>query len=127
MIHYATGKRKKAIAKIWLIPGTGKINVNNSSVDEYFNFDKAKMILTQPLTLTNNLEAFDIKVSVEGGGISGQAGAIRHGIAKALVQVDPSIRAILKKADFIKRDARVKERKKYGQKGARARYQFSKR
>eukprot|EP00362_Geleiidae_sp_MMETSP1317_P000815 CAMPEP_0201281302 /NCGR_PEP_ID=MMETSP1317-20130820/2255_1 /ASSEMBLY_ACC=CAM_ASM_000770 /TAXON_ID=187299 /ORGANISM="Undescribed Undescribed, Strain Undescribed" /LENGTH=85 /DNA_ID=CAMNT_0047590787 /DNA_START=704 /DNA_END=961 /DNA_ORIENTATION=+ len=85
------------------------------------------MILTQPLTLTNNLEAFDIKVSVEGGGISGQAGAIRHGIAKALVQVDPSIRAILKKADFIKRDARVKERKKYGQKGARARYQFSKR
>ncbi len=126
-VYYATGKRKTSIARTWLEPGTGKITVNDRPLDDYFKVGTAKIIMLQPLSLTNNQEAYDIKVRVLGGGITGQAGAIRHGITKALLQVEPDLRQVLKKAGFITRDARVKERKKYGQKGARARYQFSKR
>ncbi len=124
---YATGKRKTAIAKTWITPGSGKIMVNSRPVDEYFRMEKAKTLLTQPLVITNSVDKFDVKVSVIGGGMSGQAGAIRHGITKALILSDPDLRAVLKKAGFVKRDSRVKERKKYGQKGARAHFQFSKR
>jgi small subunit ribosomal protein S9 len=126
-IYYATGKRKTAIARTWLKPGKGEIIINNRPVNDYFKIPSAKNIMMQPLVLTNTLGSYDIKVRVLGGGISGQAGAIRHGITKALISVDPDLRQILKKAGFVKRDPRVKERKKYGQKGARARFQFSKR
>ncbi|MDX2446548.1 MAG: 30S ribosomal protein S9 [Desulfobacterales bacterium] len=126
-VYYATGKRKTSIARTWLEPGTGKITVNDRPLDDYFKVGTAKIIMLQPLSLTNTQETYDIKVRVLGGGITGQAGAIRHGITKALLQVEPDLRQVLKKAGFITRDARVKERKKYGQKGARARYQFSKR
>ena len=126
-IYYATGKRKNAIARTWITPGTGKVKINNREVDEYFKVPTVRNILSEPLVLTDNLESFDIKVMVKGGGITGQAGAIRHGITKALMLVDPDLRQVLKKAGFVTRDARVKERKKYGQKGARARFQFSKR
>ena len=126
-VYYATGKRKTSIARTWLEPGTGKITVNDRPLDDYFKVGTAKIIMLQPLSLTNTQEAYDINVRVLGGGITGQAGAIRHGITKALLQVEPDLRQVLKKAGFITRDARVKERKKYGQKGARARYQFSKR
>jgi small subunit ribosomal protein S9 len=126
-IYYATGKRKNAIAKTWMKPGKGEIIINDRPVDEYFSVESAKTKLIQPLVLTNKLESYDVKVRVLGGGFAGQAGAIRHGITKALLLIDPDLRATLKKAGFVKRDARVKERKKYGQKGARARFQFSKR
>jgi len=126
-VYYATGKRKSAIARTWLVPGTGKITINNQSADQYFRTESARTTLLQPLVMTNNAGAFDVKVRVIGGGTSGQAGAIRHGITKALILVDPDLRLQLKKAGFIKRDPRTKERKKYGQKGARARFQFSKR
>ena len=126
-IYYATGKRKNAIAKTWMKPGKGEIIINDRPADEYFSVETAKRIIIQPLVLTNNLESYDVKVRVLGGGFSGQAGAIRHGITKALMLIDPDLRATLKKAGFVKRDSRVKERKKYGQKGARARFQFSKR
>lgn len=126
-IYYATGKRKSAIARTWLMPGTGKITINNRAADEYFRTESARTIMLQPLVMTNNAEVFDVKVRVLGGGSSGQAGAIRHGITKALILADPDLRQQLKKAGFIKRDSRTKERKKYGQKGARARFQFSKR
>ncbi len=126
-MYYATGKRKTAVARTWLTPGAGKIVINNKSMDDYFPLESARITLLQPLVMTNNTESFDIKVSVKGGGISGQVGAIRHGITKALIQVDPDLRGGLKKAGFVKRDPRAKERKKYGQKGARARFQFSKR
>ncbi len=126
-IYYATGKRKNAIAKTWMKPGKGEIIINDRPSDEYFTVETAKRIIIQPLVLTNNLESYDVKVRVLGGGFSGQAGAIRHGITKALMLIDPDLRATLKKAGFVKRDPRVKERKKYGQKGARARFQFSKR
>ncbi len=125
--YYATGKRKSAIARTWLFPGTGKITINNRSFDDYVTVGNSKINLKQPLTLTNTLTAYDINVKVKGGGIAGQAGAIRHGITKALLLANPEFRAVLKRAGFITRDARVKERKKYGQKGARARFQFSKR
>ena len=125
--YYATGRRKTAIARTWLKPGNGKIVVNNRPVDEYFSVKSAKVDMLQPLVLTNMIESFDIRVSVIGGGVSGQAGAIRHGITRALVLMNPELRTQLKRAGFIRRDPRVKERKKYGQKGARARYQFSKR
>ena len=124
---YATGKRKSSIARTWLTPGKGEITVNGRTLDNYFKVGTSKIILMQPLSLTNNQDAYDIKIRVVGGGTTGQAGAIRHGITKALIQAEPDLRAVLKKAGFITRDARVKERKKYGQKGARARYQFSKR
>lgn len=126
-IYYATGKRKRAVARTWLTPGKGEITVNNMPIDDYFPTDTTKAILTQPLVYTDTQGMFDINVRVKGGGISGQAGAIRHGITKALLQANPDLRQILKKAGFVRRDPRIKERKKYGQKGARARFQFSKR
>ena len=126
-IYYATGKRKTAIARTWLTPGKGEIIINNRSANDYFLIQSAQMTMIQPLVLTNTVGSYDIKVRVLGGGIACQAGAIRHGITKALIDIDPDLRQILKKAGFVKRDARVKERKKYGQKGARARFQFSKR
>ena len=124
---YATGKRKEAIARTWLRTGTGKIIVNGRSLDDYFSRETAKMVVLQPLELTETMGKFDILVNVSGGGLSGQAGAVKHGISKALLTYDPLLRPILKKAGFITRDSRIKERKKYGQKGARARYQYSKR
>jgi len=126
-IYYATGKRKSAIARTWLKPGKGEITVNNRAAEEYFPIESARLIMKQPLVLTNKVTSYDIKVKVIGGGISGQVGAIRHGITKALLLADPDLRGVLKKAGFVRRDPRVKERKKYGQKGARARFQFSKR
>lgn len=126
-VYYATGKRKNAIARTWLTPGKGEIIINDRSVEDFFKVGTAKTIMKQPLSLTNNLESFDIKIHVIGGGISGQAGAIRHGITRALIQFNPELRSVLKKAGFVRRDPRAKERKKYGQKAARARFQFSKR
>jgi len=126
-VFYATGKRKTVTARTWLMPGSGKITVNDRELDDYFKVESAKQLLKQPLTLTNTQENFDVRVYVKGGGYFGQAGAIRHGIARALVMANPDLRTALKKAGFIRRDPRVKERKKYGQKGARARFQFSKR
>ena len=125
--YYATGKRKSSIARTWLKPGNGEITVNGRHVDDYFKVGSAKASLLQPLILTNTAGSFDITVRVSGGGVSGQAGAIRHGITKALILSDSDLRPALKKAGYVKRDPRVKERKKYGQKGARARFQFSKR
>lgn len=124
---YATGKRKTAIARTWLTPGSGKITVNNKSVEEYFPVETFRLELTKPFNLTDTLGSYDVKAKVAGGGISGQASALRHGITKALILINPDYRLNLKKAGFVKRDPRVKERKKYGQKGARARFQFSKR
>lgn len=126
-VFYATGKRKTAIARTWLRPGSGNILVNNRPLDSYFTVGTAKTVLQQPLVLTNTIGTFDVRIKVIGGGINGQAGAIRHGISRALLLANPDFRSILKRAGFIRRDSRVKERKKYGQKGARARYQFSKR
>jgi small subunit ribosomal protein S9 len=124
---YATGKRKNAIARTWIKPGNGEISINGRTLEDYFRVHTAKTIITQPLMLTNNQGKFDIKIKVIGGGIMGQAGAIRHGITKALIEYDDDLRSVLKKAGFVRRDPREKERKKYGQKGARARFQFSKR
>ena len=125
--YYSTGKRKTSVARTWLRPGTGIITVNNRTIEDYFGRETAKMMIEQPLVLTDTYGTFDVKVNVIGGGISGQAGAIRHGITKALLQFNPEFRSMLKKAGLVTRDARVKERKKYGQKGARARFQYSKR
>lgn len=125
--YYGTGKRKTAIARTWLKPGSGTITINKRVIDDYFGRETAKMIVSQPFVLTDTQGAFDVNVNVSGGGISGQAAAIRHGITKALLQVNPEFRSILKKAGFVTRDPRIKERKKYGQKGARARFQYSKR
>jgi small subunit ribosomal protein S9 len=125
--YYATGKRKLAIARTWLRPGAGLITINGRPIDRYFSRETAKMVVLQPLELTETVGKFDILVNVTGGGLSGQAGAIKHGITKALLVYDPQLRTVLKKAGFITRDSRTKERKKYGQKGARARYQYSKR
>jgi small subunit ribosomal protein S9 len=124
---YGTGKRKTSIARVWLKPGAGAITVNNKTLDDYFGRETSKMVAQQSLELTENIGKFDIFVTVKGGGDTGQAGAIRHGITKALLASDPELRGNLKKAGFITRDSRVKERKKYGRKGARARFQFSKR
>ncbi len=124
---YATGKKKTSVARVWVKPGTGTIVINRRSLDEYFGRATSKMIVGQPLELTDNNGKFDINVNVSGGGPSGQAGAIKHGITKALLAIDPELRAVLKKAGFITRDSRIKERKKYGKKGARASFQFSKR
>ena len=125
--YYATGKRKSAIARTWLAPGSGQITVNKKPADEYFRVESSKTLMVQPFALTNTAGKYDVKVTVIGGGESGQAGAIRHGITKALILAEPELRVPLKKAGFVKRDPRVKERKKYGQRGARARFQFSKR
>ena len=126
-VYYATGKRKSAIARTWIMPGNGEITVNDRPMDDYFKVEVVKTVVKQPLILTNTLGSFDVKARVTGGGSSGQAGAIRHGITKALILANPELRKALKKAGYVRRDARVKERKKYGQKGARARFQFSKR
>ncbi|MBW1750998.1 MAG: 30S ribosomal protein S9 [Deltaproteobacteria bacterium] len=125
--YYATGRRKSSTAKTWLTPGRGDIMINGRSMDNYFSTETAKIVLTQPLVLTNTRDSFDIRVSVCGGGLTGQAGAIRHGITRALLLVDPDLRKQLKRAGFVRRDPRAKERKKYGQRSARARFQFSKR
>ncbi len=124
---YGTGKRKSSVARVWLKPGTGKITVNTKSLDDYFGRETSKMIVRQPLELTENVDKFDIYVTVRGGGDSGQAGAIKHGITKALLEANNELRATLKKAGFITRDSRVKERKKYGKAAARKSFQFSKR
>ncbi|MCD6269117.1 MAG: 30S ribosomal protein S9 [Deltaproteobacteria bacterium] len=124
---YATGKRKSAIAKVWLSEGSGEIKVNGCAVEDYFTVDTAREMIFQPLSVTECENKFDFMIKVTGGGVSGQAGAVRHGISKVLQEYNAELRGALKKAGFITRDARIKERKKYGQRGARARYQFSKR
>jgi small subunit ribosomal protein S9 len=125
--YYGTGKRKTSVARTWLKPGTGVITVNRRTLDDYFGRETAKMVVEQPLVLTDTYGTFDVRVNVAGGGIAGQAAAIRHGISKALLEYNPEFRSVLKKAGLITRDARVKERKKYGQRGPRARFQYSKR
>jgi len=124
---YATGRRKTAIARTWIKPGSGEIVINDRPIEEYFPIETIRTDLIQPFKLTNTFGSYDVKATVVGGGIAGQADAVRHGITRALVIVNPDFRLTLKRAGFIKRDTRVKERKKYGQKGARARFQFSKR
>ena len=124
---YSTGKRKTAVARIWLKPGTGKITVNTRPADEYFERETSRMIMRQPLELIEVLDEYDVTASVAGGGHSAQAEAMRHGIARALCVADPERRPPLKRAGFLTRDARKKERKKYGQPGARKRFQYSKR
>ena len=124
---YATGKRKSSIARVWLKAGTGEIIVNAKTLQNYFGRETSKMVVMQPLELTENVGKFDIFCTVKGGGDSGQAGAIKHGITKALLAIDADLRGTLKKAGFITRDSRIKERKKYGKKAARASFQFSKR
>ncbi|MEJ2471003.1 MAG: 30S ribosomal protein S9 [Desulfuromonadales bacterium] len=124
---YATGKRKTSVARVWIKPGAGDITINKRPIDEYFGRPTSKMVVRQPLELTENVGKFDISVNVSGGGPSGQAGAIKHGITKALLEADPELRATLKKAGFITRDSRIKERKKYGRRAARRSFQFSKR
>ena len=126
-VFYATGKRKTAVARTWLKPGNGDIVINNKSIEEYFPLANAQRVAKQALELTNTAGNYDIKINVKGGGILGQAEAIRHGITRTLFLMNPEFRQILKKAGFVKRDPREKERKKYGQRGARARFQFSKR
>ncbi len=125
--YYGTGRRKTATARVFLRPGSGEINVNKRSLDSFFPNEVLKMIVKQPLLFSETADSFDITVTVTGGGASGQAGAIRHGITRALVQFNEELRPKLKAAGFLTRDPRKKERKKYGLKGARARYQFSKR
>jgi small subunit ribosomal protein S9 len=125
--YYATGKRKNAIARVWLKPGTGKIVVNERPLDNYFGRQTTRMVIMQPFELTQTVGRFDMFVNVRGGGLSGQAGAIKHGISKALLDVDSGYRSVLKSAGFLTRDSRIKERKKYGKRGARASFQFSKR
>ena len=125
--YYATGKRKSAIARVWMKLGDGKITINKRPIDEYLTTDVAKMIVTQPLELTNTVGRYDIMVNVKGGGYSGQVGAIKHGISRALLHVSPEFREPLKKEGFLTRDPRIKERKKYGLRSARARFQYSKR
>src|SRR5690606_11798484 len=124
---YATGRRKEAVARVWLQPGEGKITINDRDLHSYFGRETSRMVVLQPLDLVGRREKVDVWVNVSGGGLSGQAGAIRHGISRALVKLDPELRQQLKKAGFLTRDARVVERKKYGQPGARKRFQFSKR
>ncbi|MBP7319926.1 MAG: 30S ribosomal protein S9, partial [Lachnospiraceae bacterium] len=126
--YYGTGRRKKSIARVYLVPGTGKVTINKRDIDEYLGLDTLKVIVRQPLVATENNTRFDVLVNVKGGGYTGQAGAIRHGIARALLQVDSDeFRPILKKAGYLTRDPRMKERKKYGLKAARRAPQFSKR
>lgn len=124
---YGTGRRKSSIARVWLIPGKGSIKINKRTLDDYFGRESLSNVVEKPLGLVNKKNELDVFAKVEGGGITGQAGAIQHGIARALLQYDPTLRLILKKEGLLTRDARMKERKKYGQKGARARFQFSKR
>lgn len=125
--YYGTGRRKTAVARVYLRPGTGKITVNKRDFESYFPNRVLKMIIRQPLLITENAEKFDILINVAGGGMSGQAGAIRHGLSRALLEFNPELRPKLKSAGFLMRDAREVERKKYGQPKARRRFQFSKR
>ncbi len=124
---YATGKRKDAVARVWIKPGKGNITINEKSVDQYFARPVLKMVINQPFEITNRVNEFDVVCTVKGGGLSGQAGAIKHGISKALNEYEPELRAVLKKAGFLTRDDRVVERKKFGKAKARRSYQFSKR
>ena len=124
---YGTGRRKKSVARVRVYPGTGSITINDRDIDEYFGLETLKLIVRQPLALTETTDKFDIVCRVAGGGVTGQAGAIRHGISRALLQCDENLRPALKKAGFLTRDPRMKERKKYGLKGARRAPQFSKR
>ena len=125
--YYGTGRRKSSVARVYLVPGTGKITINKRDIDDYFGLDTLKLIVRQPLVATETADKYDVKVNVVGGGFTGQAGAIRHGISRALLEVGGDFRPILKKAGFLTRDPRMKERKKYGVKGARRAPQFSKR
>ena len=125
--YYGTGRRKSSVARVYLTPGTGKITINKRDIDEYLGLETLKVIVRQPLVATENVDKFDVLVNVKGGGYSGQAGAIRHGIARALLQVDADFRPVLKSAGFLTRDPRMKERKKYGLKAARRAPQFAKR
>ena len=124
---YATGKRKDAVARVWIMPGKGNITINEKSIDQYFARPVLKMIINQPFEITNRMNEFDVVCTVKGGGLSGQAGAIKHGISKALNEYEPELRTVLKQAGFLTRDDRVVERKKYGKAKARRSYQFSKR
>ncbi|CAB1079176.1 30S ribosomal protein S9 [Alkalispirochaeta odontotermitis] len=126
-VFYATGRRKTAISRTWITPGSGQVTINNLPAEKYFPVETTRKDMTEPFKITNTMGDYDVKATVVGGGVAGQAGAVRHGITRALVLVNPDFRLALKRAGFIKRDPRVKERKKYGQKGARARFQFSKR
>ena len=125
--HYATGKRKTAVARVWITPGSGKIQVNSKSIEEYFGAGYTRQKVEQPFARTDTVEKFDVKATLRGGGKSAQAEALRHGISRALQISDPEFRLNLKKSGLLTRDPRAKERKKYGQKGARAKFQFSKR
>lgn len=125
--YYGTGRRKSSIARVYLVPGTGKVTINKRDMDNYFGLDTLKLIVRQPLAITETADKFDVLVNVKGGGFTGQAGAIRHGISRALLHADADYRPVLKKAGFLTRDPRMKERKKYGLKAARRAPQFSKR
>ena len=125
--YYGTGRRKSSVARVYLVPGTGKVTINKEDMDKYFGLETLKVIVRQPLELTGTADKFDVLVNVRGGGYTGQAGAIRHGISRALLPVDEEYRPVLKKAGFLTRDPRMKERKKYGLKKARRAPQFSKR
>jgi small subunit ribosomal protein S9 len=124
---YATGRRKSSVARVYMKEGSGVLTVNKRNFDDYFTRDSLKMLIMQPLEMTGQKGKLDFFVNVCGGGVAGQAGAVKHGIAKALIEYDPEMRSLLKKAGFLTRDSRMKERKKYGQPGARKRFQFSKR
>jgi small subunit ribosomal protein S9 len=124
---YATGRRKHASARVYLTPGNGKITINKRTIEDFFPREVLRMVISQPFELTNTVNRFDLLVNVNGGGLTGQAEAIKHGISRALAAQGPEFRSILKKAGFLTRDSRAKERKKYGQRAARARFQFSKR
>lgn len=125
--YIGTGRRKSSVARVRLVPGNGRVVVNGRDIEEYFNLETLRVVAKQPLVATENAGSYDVLVNVTGGGYTGQAGAIRHGIARALLQADPEYRAVLKSAGYLTRDARMKERKKYGLKGARRAPQFSKR
>ena len=126
-INQVVGKRKTAVARVWLLPGSGSITINKKPIDVYITREMDKLLIRQPLVLTDTLGKYDIHVNVKGGGLTGQADAIRHGVSRALISLHPDLRPILKKARLLTRDSRVKERKKYGLRSARARYQYSKR
>jgi small subunit ribosomal protein S9 len=125
--YYETGKRKSAIARVWIMPGNGKLTVNRQALEQYFPLETHRSIVQEPFHITDTIAQYDALITVRGGGISGQASAIRHGISKALLQVDADFRSALKQQGFLTRDPRIKERKKYGQKKARKRFQYSKR
>lgn len=125
--YYGTGRRKESVARVWLLPGEGRMVVNGKPLEKYFGRKTLEILIRQPLEVTGGVDKFNVVAKVGGGGISGQAGALRHGIARALIRADESFGLALRKGGFLTRDPRMKERKKYGQRGARARFQFSKR